>query len=134
MKNKSLSQFKKLALDLLAELTKLKVQREGKLYCFTCGANLEIGTSNCQLGHFLSRGAYPGMTFHPDNVRLQCMRCNCFLHGNITEFRLKLIKDIGIHRVRELEAMRHCSVKLSKSDYLVLIEHYKNEIKQYAKS
>lgn len=67
MKTKSLPKLKKEALDLLSELTKLKASRDGKLYCFTCGAKLQLHSFNTQLGHYLSRGAYPGLTFHPDN-------------------------------------------------------------------
>jgi hypothetical protein len=129
-KIKSLSELKKLALDHLAELTKLKAELDNKLYCFTCGAELQLGTSNCQLGHYLSRGAYPGLTFHPDNSRLQDFHCNIGLRGNTIEFRIKLIEEIGIKRVKELEAMRHVQVKLSRKDYEVLIENYKEEIKR----
>src|SRR3989304_947753 len=111
MKTKSLPKLKKKALDLYSELVKLRAASEGKLYCFTCDASLKLGTSNCQLGHFLSRGAYPGLTFHPDNSRLQCYRCNCHLHGATIEFRTRLICEIGKDRVEKIESQRFCSVK-----------------------
>jgi hypothetical protein len=130
LKTKSLPQLKKKALDLFAELSKLKAHRDGKLRCFTCGKSLQLNSSDTQLGHYLSRGAYPGLTFHPDNSRIQCMRCNCFLHGNTVEFRERLINEIGIYRVKELESARHLPIKLGRSDYLKMIELFKSEIKE----
>lgn len=125
----SLPKLKSKALDLFAELTKLRAYRDGKMYCYTCDAPLILKTSNCQLGHYLSRGAYPGLTFHVDNVRLQCYRCNCHLHGNIFEYRERLVNEIGVEEVEKLETSRHVSVKWSRSELLQMIEDYKAEIK-----
>ena len=99
MKKITLPKLKERALDLFSQLVKLRAARDGKLFCYTCDRALELKTSNCQLGHYLSRGAYPGLTFHADNSRLQCFRCNCMLHGNTIEFRERLIKEIGIEKV-----------------------------------
>ena len=128
-KTKSLPKLKKKALDLFSELVKLRAASEGKLYCYTCDAPLKLGTSNCQLGHFLSRGAYPGLTFHPDNSRLQCYRCNCHLRGAIIEFRTRLNCEIGRAKVEKLEAQRFDSVKWSRSDFEQMISDYSAEIK-----
>ena len=126
----SVPKLKKKALDLFSELTKLRAEREGKLRCYTCGAELTLGTTNCQLGHFLPRGAYPGLTFHPNNSRPQCMRCNCFLHGATFEFRDRLIDEIGIERVEALEMQRHTQVKWSRTDLHLMIDMYSAEIKE----
>ena len=125
----SLPKLKKKALDLFSELVKLKAASEGKLYCYTCDSPLKLNTSNCQLGHFLSRGAYPGLTFHPDNSRLQCYRCNCHLHGATIEFRTRLICEIGKDEVERLEAQRFDSVKWSRSDFEEMIDKYSADIK-----
>ena len=130
MKKVTLPKLKAKALKLYTELVKLKAERDGKLNCYTCPAKLELHTNNCQLGHYLSRGGYPGLTFHPDNSRLQCYRCNCLLHGNTVEFRYQLIREIGIERVEQLEAARHLPIKLGRSDYEKLIEHLQSEIKE----
>jgi hypothetical protein len=124
----TLPKLKKKTLDLYSELVKLRAAKEGKLNCYTCDSRLELKTSNCQLGHFLSRGAYPGLTFHSDNSRLQCYRCNCHLHGNTIEFRDRLIEEIGIEAVESLERSRHTQVKWSRSDFLTMIDCFKVEI------
>lgn len=129
-KKKTLPQLKKKALDLFSELTKHTAFYEGKLRCYTCDAPLQLHSSNTQLGHYLSRGAYPGLTFHPDNVRIQDIRCNVWLHGNLIEFRERLIAEIGIERVENLESRRHVQVKFTRSDYEDMIREYTEKIKE----
>jgi hypothetical protein len=121
--------LKKKALSLFSELTKLRAFRDGKMFCYTCSAPLVLNSTNCQLGHYLSRGAYPGLTFHVDNSRLQCYRCNCHLHGATVEFREKLILEIGITEVEKLESSRHESVKWSRADFYNMITDFSAEIR-----
>lgn len=126
----SIPRLKKRALNLYSELVKLKAESEGKLYCFTCDCSLSLNTSNCQLGHYLSRGAYPGLTFDPDNSRVQCYRCNVHLHGATVEFRTRLILEIGRPAVERLEARRFDQVKWSRSDLHDMIDKFSQEIKE----
>lgn len=131
MKQKTLPQLKKQALELFTTYRKLTYLSKGDLRCYTCGKPLQANTSDCQLGHYLSRGAYPGLTFHPNNSRLQCFRCNCMLHGNTIEFRERLIAEIGLDEVEALEAKRHEPVKLGRGDYEEMIRFFKQEIKLF---
>jgi hypothetical protein len=126
----SLPKLKAKALKLYTEVVKLQAARDGKLFCYTCNSPLTLNTSNCQLGHFLPRGGYPGMTFEPDNSRLQCYHCNCHLHGNTTEFRIRLIEEIGIKKVEFMEANRHTQVKWSRSDLHSMIDQFSEAIKE----
>jgi hypothetical protein len=128
-KGATLPQLKKKALDELATLVKLRAEQDNNLFCYTCGSPLINHTSNCQLGHYLGRGCYAGLTFHPDNTRLQCYRCNCHLSGATIEFRIRLIAEIGIERVDKLESERHTPLKLSRLEYIDLIAKYREEIK-----
>ena len=130
MKAKSLPKLKKQALDLYSELVKYQFARDGKLNCYTCDKPLHLHTTDCQLGHYLSRGAYPNLVFHTNNSRLQCIRCNVWLHGNTVEFRIRLIAEIGIKEVEELEAIRHYPIKLIRSEYEDMIESFKQQIKE----
>jgi hypothetical protein len=125
----SIPRLKKKALDLFSQVVKLRAYREGNLICYTCDSPVLLGSSNCQLGHYLSRGAYPGLTFHPDNSRIQCYRCNVMLHGNTIEFRERLIKEIGVIKIEQLESIRHIQIKMNRSDYHDLIDKYSKEIK-----
>jgi hypothetical protein len=126
----TISMLKKKTLNLYSELVKLRAYSEGKLFCYTCDCKLELRNSNTHLGHYLSRGAYPGLTFHPENSRTQCYRCNCHLHGNTIEFRERLIAEIGLERVEQLESQRHIQLKMTRSDYHELINKFNEEIRQ----
>jgi hypothetical protein len=132
-KQKSLPKLKKQALDLYSELIKLKAFNEGKLRCYTCDTPLTLNSSNTQLGHYLSRGAYPGLTFHPDNSRIQDIRCNVWLHGNTIEFRERLIKEIGLERVERLEFNRHVQVKWTRGEFENMIKVFSEQIKELKK-
>jgi hypothetical protein len=129
-KKTTLPKLKKKALDLYSELVKLRAFVRGELRCYTCGNPLVLNSSNTQLGHYLSRGAYPCLTFHPDNSRVQDIRCNVWLHGNTIEFRERLIAELGVDRVEMLESMRHMATKLGRSDYEEMIQMYSAEIKE----
>lgn len=126
----SIPKLKFKALKLYSELVKLRAASEGKLFCYTCGNPVELNTSNCQLGHYIPRGGYSGLTFHPDNSRIQDYHCNIGLKGNTVEFRIKLVEEIGIERVEELESIRHIQLKMIRSDYHDLINKFNEEIKE----
>ena len=58
-KKKSLSKLKEEVWSLFsARLKERYADDEGNVRCFTCGANMRLNTTNCQGGHYLSRGAY----------------------------------------------------------------------------
>lgn len=54
--------------------------------------------------HYRSRGAASHLRFNVFNVHAACTRCNRQLSGNAVEFRIRLIKRIGLERVERLEA------------------------------
>jgi len=102
--------------------------------CFTCGAPLKIGTSNCQCGHYYSKKGYPALYFNENNTRPQCYHCNINLSGNTQIFREQLIKEIGEDEVAELDKHRHDTVKLSRSELVEKIDYYKGKLKGIAKN
>ena len=132
-KAKTLPKLKAEALSLYAKVVKLRAYNERKLRCYTCDSSLVLNSTNTQLGHYLSRGAYPGLTFRPENSRLQCYRCNVHLHGNTIEFRHRLINEIGIEAVEKLEFSRHVMVKWTRGELLNMIEKFKEEISELSK-
>ena len=54
-------------------------------------------------GHYRSAGGNPELRFEPLNVHLQCEYCNTYLHGNLIDYRINLIKKIGLEKVEWLE-------------------------------
>ena len=95
--------------------------------CISCDRPL---ISKHDAGHFFSVGAYPNIRFNEDNVHGQCVYCNQHLHGNISEYAIRLPYRIGQERYDKLLLDRNESNKLTVSDIKVKIEYYKNKIKE----
>ncbi|MCG8608939.1 MAG: recombination protein NinG [Pseudomonadales bacterium] len=132
-KPKTVGKLKKELWALFAKVMKLRYSEDGRsTYCYTCGASIEIGTSNCQLGHWLPKGGYPRHYFTENNVRPQCHRCNCHLSGNSEVFRRGLILEIGEEAVNDMYDTRHEVIKRSRTWYEEQIARYKQELKEAA--
>ncbi len=54
-------------------------------------------------GHYRTTAAAPQLRFDESNVFKQCAPCNNHLSGNIGEYRINLIKKIGLENVEALE-------------------------------
>jgi hypothetical protein len=79
--------------------------RDRDLPCISCDA---IGTHEgmggyWDAGHYRSRGAARHLSFNLQNCVKQCSRCNRYLSGNVVEYRIRLIKRIGLDKVEALE-------------------------------
>ena len=92
--------------------------------CVSCWTH--NGKANA--GHYLSIGARPELRFEPDNVHLQCERCNTYLHGNLIHYRQELIQRMGIDRVEWLEGP-HDPKKYTIDDLREIRDHYRAELK-----
>jgi hypothetical protein len=102
--------------------------------CISCDRPIAWGTTNttggvCDAGHWLSVGARVNLRFNEDNVHAQCKHCNKELSGNAANYRIRLVKKIGLDRVEALE----CDHKLnhySKDDLREIESIYKAKLKQ----
>lgn len=95
--------------------------RDSKRGCISCGSMPEQklgGTMDC--GHYRSRGSAPHLKFDLRNTAGQCVKCNRYLSGAVTDFRIGLIKRWNAERIESLEA-NNCSRKFSE-DYLKRIK------------
>lgn len=77
--------------------------------CVSCGGILQhsgnyMTGSAVDASHYRSRGAASHLKFNVFNVHSACTRCNRQLSGNAVEYRIRLIKRIGIEQVERLEA------------------------------
>lgn len=93
--------------------------------CISCGR-----ASGCKVnaGHYRTVKAAPELRFNEANVHLQCESCNSYKSGNILEYRIGLIKRIGLQAVEELEGP-HEPLKLTIDEIRELIETYKRKLK-----
>jgi hypothetical protein len=79
----------------------VRLVRDADKPCISCG---RWHDGQWHAGHYLSRGARPGLRYVEANIAKQCMPCNVHLSGNQVNFRLGLIGRIGVAAVEALEA------------------------------
>lgn len=73
--------------------------RDQEQPCISCG----ITVAKWDAGHYRSRAAAPELAYSELNCHKQCAQCNTFKAGNVVEYRINLIKRIGIANVEWLE-------------------------------
>jgi len=122
LKQKTYPQLKKEADKAQSKYVHLRDAGKG---CISCGK--KDGRMEC--GHYISRNHY-AVRWNPDNVALQCHYCNRWLQGNSVGFREGLIERIGLDRVETMERLRNVVVKHTRQDLIILIENFKQRIKE----
>lgn len=76
-------------------------KRDADLPCISCG---KYNCADWAGGHYFDAGIYSGLMFHEWNVNKQCNTyCNKFLSGNKPNYRIGLVKKIGLENVLWLE-------------------------------
>ncbi|MBV1928304.1 MAG: recombination protein NinG [Gammaproteobacteria bacterium] len=83
-------------------------------------------------GHYRSVGGNPELRFEESNCYLQCEYCNTYNHGNLINYRINLIKKIGIDKVEWLEG-KHEPKNYTVEELKGLKVMYKLKIKQLEK-
>lgn len=80
--------------------------------CISCGEYRTL-----EAGHFYAAGSYEILRFNFLNIHGQCKQCNNHVHGNLLEYRKRLIIKIGIEEVEKLEFLSELDKKtLTKRD------------------
>lgn len=109
--------------------------------CISCGRGdndiiyLGVG-GKWDCGHYLTIGAHPELRFELLNSHKQCKKCNGGAgnfskkdHTVMKEYRLRLIKKIGLDQVEWLEGP-HDPKKFTIPELKELQQHYKQLIKE----
>lgn len=74
--------------------------RDVALPCVSCGRHHE---GKYDAGHYRTVGSNPALRFEPLNCHKQCVPCNQHKSGNVIEYRIELVRRIGIVNVEWLE-------------------------------
>jgi hypothetical protein len=93
--------------------------------CYTCGKDFIF--KDLEAGHFIPRGKTI-YKFAEWNCHSQCCRCNRFLHGNLTQYTLNMIKEYGEGFVREKKAKENNYHKFSRIELIGIRQYYANKI------
>ena len=101
--------------------------RDKDLPCISCQRH---HTGQYHAGHYRSVGSAPqSLRFCEDNVHKQCQPCNTHLSSNAINYRINLIKKIGLERVEWLEGP-HELEKWSIDDIKEIKAAYRHKIKE----
>ena len=92
--------------------------------CVTCDKSIQIGTYDCQAGHFLSR-SYSATKYSEMNVMPQCGGCNGYGNGKPVEFERRLKLLYGDDAVESLKSESTNKWKWDRFDLIEKINYYK---------
>ncbi len=105
-------------------------ERDKEKPCISCG---RFHQGAYDAGHYRSTGSNPALRFHLDNIHRQCVPCNQHKGGNAIEYRLGLIKRIGIERVEWLEGP-HAPAKYNIEQARAIRDEFRAKLKALKKS
>ncbi|MCX2960319.1 recombination protein NinG [Rodentibacter caecimuris] len=120
---KSRSEWLKEAQSVFNKFIRLRDKNEP---CISCG---RYHQGQWHAGHYRSVGAAPELRFCELNVHKQCQPCNNHKSGNVIEYRINLVKKIGVDKVEWLERQDHDPKKYTIEDCKEIIKYYKAKIK-----
>lgn len=97
--------------------------------CISCGTHNPVQWHG---GHYRTVKAAKQHRFNPDNVHLQCSQCNNHDSGNIVEYRINLVKRIGLERVEAIEHDNRTK-RWTKEELIQIRDHYRSELRKLKK-
>ena len=97
--------------------------------CISCGKPASDQSNGWDAGHYRSVGSAPHMRFVESNCHKQCKHCNQYLAGNHVAYRQGLIKRIGLHEVKRIEADQTLR-KYTKEGLEEKAKHYRAETRK----
>lgn len=105
--------------------------------CISSGKPIPWGKTKstggvCDAGHYLSTSARPNLRFNEDNCHAQSKYDNNYLAGNAVNYRINLIKRIGLERVEALES-DHELKHYTKDELREIAAIYKAKLKALTK-
>lgn len=100
--------------------------RDEKNPCISCGRHHQ---GQYHAGHYRSVGANPELRFNELNAHKQCQPCNTHLSGNLINYRINLIKKIGLVEVEKLEG-NHQPMKYTVEQLQEIEKEYKEKLKE----
>ena len=106
-------------------------ERDKNQPCICCGQPLVQGSigGGYDCGHYRSTGSAPHLRFNEDNAHGQRKVCNRYGAGRAVDYRIGLVKRIGIERVGKLESDNEPK-KWTIDELKELKQKYKDKLKE----
>lgn len=99
-------------------------ERDKDCVCISC--RQPVKPEQRQAGHYRT---FKGLRFNQSNCHLQCIHCNMYLSANVVEYRINLVKKIGVEKVEWLESQNE-PLKLSVEDIRSIKVYYTQILKR----
>lgn len=100
-------------------------ERDKNEPCISCS---RYHSGQYHAGHFMPSGVNAALRFDEANIHKQCAPCNLFKSGNLTLYRINLVKKIGAEEVERLETY-NITKKYSKEDLDEITVYYKDKLR-----
>ena len=94
--------------------------------CVSCG---RYHQGQYHAGHYRTTKAMSALRFNELNIHKQCSACNTHLSGNIAEYRIELIRRIGVELVEWLER-DHPPTNWTVEELKRLKKYYRDAVKE----
>lgn len=101
-------------------------KRDELLPCVSCGRHHQ---GQYHAGHFRSVGSCPELRFEPLNVHKQCAPCNNHKSGNVIDYRIELMRRIGLEAVEWLEGP-HEPKRYTIDDLKAIKAEYRQKLRE----
>jgi hypothetical protein len=119
------STLKELAQKLVNQYVRLRDLNKPCISCGYAGTERQI-----HAGHYKPAGNNQQLRYNTINIHSQCSICNNHLSANLVNYRVALIKKIGLNKVEWLESNHE--IKKYDVEYLQrLIKTFRKKIKLY---
>lgn len=121
-------------------LPKLKKKAQATFNAYIRARDNDKGCISCSgqvqnAGHYYSEGHHPALQFNEVNVNGQCVRCNRYLHGNLINYRIGLVKRYGEQKVLLLEwTAKKPAKRWKRIELIAIIQYYQEETKKLCMS
>jgi hypothetical protein len=101
-------------------------ERDRETNCISCERPL-VGKFDA--GHYHNANNHWSVRFDTRNVWGQCVKCNRDLHGNLINYRIGLIKRIGLEELSKLDEISKETRKYTIPELKSLYDQYRSEKK-----
>jgi hypothetical protein len=101
-------------------------------FCISCSRRLDWSGNAVDAGHYRSVGSASHLRFDERNCHAQCKHCNQWKSGNVVDYRIGLIRRIGLEAVEALEASNEVH-KWTKDELRAIRDKYRALAKELKK-
>lgn len=100
------------------------IRQRDNYTCYTCGKIMKKGDSGCHSGHYVPQSKGNALRFDERNVHCQCLSCNSFKRGNLSEYALRLERDYGHGILQEFDSIKNTPKKFTREELYSMLDHY----------